>query len=661
VSDRCLLLIRRLTVVLLFSSPAFAAGPTFRPDVVVKGSSLAGWHVLGEAEWKLQNGVLTGSAKPGGNGGWLILNKSFQDVGFFASFQCAPGCKTGILLRAEKTSEGLKGVFVSLTEGDQASYRVVLDAQGRELRREKILPPARAGGAATAGITVGNGRYVPEAPSPLPAGVSLPSLDRPTGAYKPGETNTIDIILAWNNVNPKFNGGRTSAGTPGIGGAVDDADGRYGPLAIYVGGSGEVRYENIAYKDLNARKFPKEQVSRNFRMQRLSEWYYSYAVTAADFNHDGIMDVAAGPYYYLGPDYTVAKEIYKAETFNPNTEWPIPSMTQIAYDWEGNGWPDVLTLAGNAGLGIGSIFINPKGESRRWEKHVVLPSVGNETTVFADIDGDGKPEIIHATQGKYLAYSKPDPSGITKPWITRIISEAGPWGINIGHGIGVGDINGDGRMDFINCYGWWEQPPKGTSQSLWAYHPQAFGRWGASQGGPGGAEIGVYDINGDGLVDIVTSMEGHGFGLSWFEQKRDGAGKISFVEHTIMGDFLSKNAGNVTFTEPHGTAFADFDGDGVMDMISAKSAEHHHGYQDPDPYGPPVLYLYRTVRNPKAPGGAEFVPELVHNRSGVGDHFWVGDLDKNGTPDILTSGAMGTFIFFNDMKKAEKAPPRKAP
>ena len=286
-SARYLLLIRRLTVVLLLSSSAFAAGPTFRPDVVVKGSSLAGWHVLGEAEWKLQNGVLTGSAKPGSNGGWLVLNKSFQDVGFFASFRCAPGCKTGVLMRAEKTSEGMKGIFVSLTEGDQASYRVVLDAQGRELRREKIVPPTRAGGAATAGITVGNGRYIPEAPSPLPEGVSLPSLDRPTGAHKPGETNTIDIILAWNNVNPKFNGGRNTAGTPGIGGAVDDADGRYGPLAIYVGGSGEVRYENIAYKDLNARQFPKEQVSRNFRMQRLSEWYYSYAVTAADFNHDG--------------------------------------------------------------------------------------------------------------------------------------------------------------------------------------------------------------------------------------------------------------------------------------------------------------------------------------------------------------------------------------
>jgi hypothetical protein len=646
---------------LALSCLTFGAGPTFRPDAVVKGSSLAGWRMLGQANWKLTNGVLVASAKPGSDGGWLVLDKSFQDVGFYATFRCPAGAKTGVLFRAERTPEGMKGIYVSLTDGDQATYRVTLDAQGKELRREKVIPPARRQPGTALGTAPGAGRYVPETALPLPAGVSLPSVDQPSGAYKPGEWNAIDIIIAWNNISPKFNGGRLASGSPGIGGPVDDADGKYGPIAIYAGGSGEVSYENIAYKDLNARQFPKEQVSRNFRMQRLSEWYYSYAAAAADLNHDGVMDVVAGPYWYAGPDYTVAKEIYKPETFNPNTEWPVPSMTQIAYDWEGNGWPDVLTIAGNAGLGVASIFINPKGESRRWEKHTVLTSVGNETTVFADIDGDGKPELIHATQGKYLAYSKPDPSDVTKPWITTIISEPGPWGLNIGHGLGVGDINGDGLPDYINCYGWWEHPAKGSSQKLWTYHPQAFGRWGASQGGPGGAILGVYDVNGDGLADVVASMEGHGFGLAWFEQKRDSSGKISFVQHMIMDGFTDKNAGNVTFTEPHATAFADFDGDGIPDLITAKSAEHHHGYTDPDPYGPPVLYLYHTVRNPKAPGGAEFVPELIHNRSGVGDHFWVGDLNGDGMPDIVTSGAMGTFIFFNNMKKPANAPVTKKP
>jgi hypothetical protein len=53
------------------------------------------------------------------------------------------------------------------------------------------------------------------------------------------------------------------------------------------------------------------------------------------------------------------------------------------------------------------------------------------------------------------------------------------------------------------------------------------------------------------------------------------------------------------------------------------------------------------VRNPKAPGGAEFVPELVHNRSGVGSTFEVADLNKDGRPDIAVAGAYGTHVFLS--------------
>jgi hypothetical protein len=60
-----------------------------------------------------------------------------------------------------------------------------------------------------------------------------------------------------------------------------------------------------------------------------------------------------------------------------------------------------------------------------------------------------------------------------------------------------------------------------------------------------------------------------------------------------------------------------------------------------------VLYIYKTVRNPKAPGGAEFVPELIHNQSGVGSSFDVVDLNKDGKPDIVTATAFGTFVFFS--------------
>ena len=77
--------------------------------------------------------------------------------------------------------------------------------------------------------------------------------------------------------------------------------------------------------------------------------------------------------------------------------------------------------------------------------------------------------------------------------------------------------------------------------------------------------LAVRDVNGDGLNDVVTSLSGHGFGLAWFEQKRDAGGKISFVEHMISDDYSAKNAGGVAFSEQHGSTFADVDGDGLVD------------------------------------------------------------------------------------------------
>ena len=167
--------------------------------------------------------------------------------------------------------------------------------------------------------------------------------------------------------------------------------------------------------------------------------------------------------------------------------------------------------------------------------------------------------------------------------------------------------------------------------------------------------MGVYDVNGDGLNDVVTVMAAHGWGIAWFEQKRDAQGNITFVRHDIMGDLSTKNAGEVAFSEAHGAAFADMDGDGVPDLIVGKRLYSHlESHLDPDPYGPAVLYWYRTVRNPKAEGGAEFVPELIHNRSGVGSQFVVTDLNGDGAPDIVTSNVKGTFIFWNQMRARSK-------
>ena len=260
-----------------------------------------------------------------------------------------------------------------------------------------------------------------------------------------------------------------------------------------------------------------------------------------------------------------------------------------------------------------------------------------------DVDGDGKPDLVYKDSQNQYVYVKPDPAKPTEMWQVHPISEKAPWP---NHGLGLGDLNGDGRIDMLNPVGWWEQPKNGAGEGPWKYHPWAFSDWNRTS--PGGAEMAVYDVNGDGLKDVVTSLHAHGFGLAWFEQKKAATGDISFVQHDIMGDFTSKNAGGVTFTEPHGATSADMDGDGIPDFITGKrNYSHHDSFIDPDPFGDPVLYVYRTVRNPKVPGGAEFVPELIHNNSGVGSSVTVADLNGDGAPEILTSTKTGSFIFWN--------------
>jgi hypothetical protein len=610
------------------------AGQNFIPDHTFKGDSLTGWHSLGSADWRAENGEIIGTAKQE-NGGWLVLDKGYQDVALLTSFRGNGTGKTGILLRAEKTADGMKGIFVSLNDGDVAAYDILLDAQGNELSRTKL---GAGPGPMIRMATAQKGE------EPVPGFAKLADSRTDTGAsggrggrpatLRTNDWNTVQIILDCDILGVTLNGAR---GGPSA--TTSDKMMGFGSLALYVGGSGEVRFKELSYKDLNPKFEPRELVSENFRVQRISDFYYAWSAAAADINHDGIQDVIAGPFYYLGPDYTERREFTAARTYNPSSQF-CQGMVNFAYDFTGDGWPDILMVDQRPIY----LYVNPKGESRRWDRYKVVDPAITEMELLKDIDGDGKPEVLFGGAGGAMCYANPDPVNPTAPWIVHTVSA--PGGANI-HGMGVGDINGDGRSDILAPSGWWEQPPKGVTQAAWTFHPAKFGN--------GGAEMGVYDVNGDGLNDVVTALSAHGWGLAWFEQKRDKENNISFVQHDIMGDFSTKNAGDVTFSELHASVFADIDGDGIPDIIVGKRLYSHlESYLDPDPYGPAVLYWYKTVRNPKAEGGAEFIPELIHNRSGVGSHFAAVDLNKDGAVDIITSVNKGTFIFWGKPRLPKK-------
>jgi hypothetical protein len=664
---------------LLFLTPVFGSDPSFIPEGTVKGNSLAGWHTLGQADWKVQDGEIVGTPRPGGSGGWLVLDKSYQDLLFFTSYKCTGACKAGFLLRAEKTPQGMKGVYVPLSEPDAPVYRVTLDTNWNELTREKlrsgggrIAQPANANagrggapggapgapGAAGRGDPGGAGRGAGSNAATFPAS-SLP-YQPPKAGFRPDDWNDIEIIVDGNIVRPFLNNAQaTGRYGENWGFVAEDADGRYGPLALYVGGAGEVHFKNVSYMDRINRYTPPDRTSSHYRKQRLNDYYYCYAAAAGDFNHDGNLDIVSGPFVYYGPDFTHSKEIYLGHTFNPSNQHSDECWMQYAADFTGDGWDDVINV-NFSGPDRGVIlYVNPRGESRRWDKIRVVDQVQSEVAVLADVDGDGKKELVYSGQQR-IQYAKPDPANPLGPWIVKNVSEPG---LGTAHGIGTGDINGDGRVDIVGAYGWWEHPPAGSTQETWTYHPEAFGWYGRNLFG--GAVMGVYDINGDGLPDVITSLNAHGYGLAWFEQKRDASGKISFVRHMIMDDFSTKNAGGVTFTQMHGAAApVDMDGDGIPDFVIGKRHwAHQEELRDVDAYGPAVLYVYRTVRNPKAPGGAEFVPELVDNHSGAGSDVLVVDLNKDGIPDIVTGTSLGTYIFWgkpwNQPKKAPAAPARK--
>ena len=598
------------------------SGPTFIPDARFQGSSLTGWHVLGDAEWNAANGEITGRAKSL-SGGWLLMDRGLQDLGVYASFRCSPGCKTGLVVRAQKTADGMKALLVSLTENEVGLYLITLDAAGREMQREKLRPAASM-------IRFGQ-----------PAGQSVAGGGRAATrpVYHPGEWNTVQAIVDADILRGLLNGTGQGLGA----GVTEDESAGFGSIGLYVGGSGEVTFKDLVYKDLGIKEAPPEQISNHFRMQRLDEFYYSWGISAADINRDGVPDLIAGPYYYLGPDYTKRREIFAAATWNPSTQYASNSWLNFAYDFTGDGWPDVLS----AGAGRPTtLYVNPRAEPRRWDKYVVIPQTSTEISLLKDIDGDGRPDFVFGVRG-VLAWASPDAANPTAPWTVHEIS--GPGGV-AAHGLGVGDINGDGKQDIVTAMGWFEQPAQGAASGPWTFHPEPFA---GSQpfGAPGGAEMAVYDVNGDGLNDIVTSLDAHGFGLAWFEQKRDAAGKISFIQHMIMDDFWTKNAGGAMFTELHGATAGDVDGDGIPDFIVGKRYfSHEDSYTDPDPYGPPVLYWYRTARNKNAPGGAEFVPELIHNRSGAGSQVLAQDLNGDGALDVAVSTNRGTFIFWGNQR-----------
>jgi hypothetical protein len=411
---------------------------------------------------------------------------------------------------------------------------------------------------------------------------------------------------------------------------------------------------------LGAARAGAQEALPTFRKIQLTDKFWSEGADFADFNHDGSMDIVSGPFWYEGPDFKIRHEYCPAEhsfkaTNAGGQEATIDGFEgalgvknaysedflTFTYDVNGDDWADIV-IVGFPGTET-FWYENPQNKEGHWPRHTIIDSTDDESPAFGDLLGHGK-SVLMCCMSNYLGYAEADGTHPAEKWTFHRVSPRKTEYQRFTHGLGFGDVNGDGRNDLLLKDGWYEQPASLENDPEWKFHPYPFAPNGSSQ-------MFAYDVNGDGLADVITCLNPHGFGLAWYEQLpgRDEKGEIRFTQHLILNPDATPNKYGVVFTQPHAVALKDMDGDGLKDIVTGKRF-WAHGKDGPDPQSnePAVLYWFKLVRGPDHT--AEFVPHLIDTDSGVGTEVVVGDVNGDHRPDIVVGNKKGTFVFLQEPK-----------
>jgi hypothetical protein len=382
-----------------------------------------------------------------------------------------------------------------------------------------------------------------------------------------------------------------------------------------------------AAKKAPAKKGP--AAGLKFRVQQL-HLDNNEGCAVADYNRDGHLDISAGEFWYAGPDFRTKRPLRKLEQFQEDY---LTNNGEHAYDVNGDGWPDILT--GSFADSKIYWYQNPGAEGLRrgelWRQHVLIDTAlrQNEWTTLRDLDGDGVPELVVNSWNPLnpvMAYRLTRGAGgapAMTPWTIH------PGGVAVnGHGIGFGDINGDGLEDILVGNGWYEQPREGAASRPWIRHPD----WSFPHAS---TPMIVVDLNGDGRNDFIWG-HGHNYGLYWQERRDDNRdGSTNWRHHVI----------DTRVSQVHCLVWEDIDNDGQPDLITGRRVRAHSG-KDPGDNEPGAVYYYTWDRAARV--FTRFT--VAENGPGIGLQIRVADLNGNGWKDIVVAGKSGTHVLWNEGK-----------
>ncbi len=372
--------------------------------------------------------------------------------------------------------------------------------------------------------------------------------------------------------------------------------------------------------------FAEDPTPVKFAVHRVGT-YRGEACGVGDFNNDGKLDIVALPYLYLAPGFK-PQEIttVKGEVDDQGKGYRWDFMNS-PLDVDGDGWLDVVTCSWD---GKKSEWLrNPGTTGGQWTRNLVEENGHFEHGDLWDVDGDGvREEILPGVTGT-VWYEVGTGADGKRGIIKHVVSEK-----RLDWGVGCGDLNGDGRPDILRPDAWFEAPADPRT-GKWTEHPLAVGclQEGKAEHTP---QIWVYDVNADGLNDIVTSSA-HRHGIFWYQQTRKGS-KIGFKQHVI----------DDSWTQAHSITLADIDGDGDLDLATGKRFMAHNG-KDPEGNLPPGVYWYELKRGPTP----IWTKHVISFGQGIGSgmNIPVVDLDGDGDLDIVVTGKWGGPVWFENKLK----------
>jgi sugar lactone lactonase YvrE len=367
--------------------------------------------------------------------------------------------------------------------------------------------------------------------------------------------------------------------------------------------------------------------------------FRSEGVAVADVNKDGKLDILASDVWYEAP-YWKMHEIREPAVYD-GAKGYSRGFGSWCDDWNGDGYSDVIVIAFPGETA--HWYENPKGQHTsadgkpvHWKEHRIWHSACNETPTYTALFGPGKRALVMGWQppGKenegVMAYFLPPKEGQGMWQEFAISGLRAPYTHRFSHGLGVGDVNGDGRNDVICPAGWWAQPESRDgriAEREWQFHPAAL------NGGEAGsvADMFTIDINGDGLNDIVSSSA-HRYGLWWFEQVRSADAEPEWRQHLI----------DDSFSQSHALHVVDLNGDGAKDIVTGSRYYAHQGH-DPGEQDKIVLYWYEIKR--QAGTAPRFDRHLIAFDVGIGTQFAVEDMNADGRLDIIVANKRGVHVL----------------